>query len=127
LSDICFWLPHDVDEVLVEALVALDASGGRNKKPLIAYLRERTDLGDLGKWLANLLERYNLKRKRGGQETPAYDRTDIHRRMLLAEIAVEGGQTIEKAAADAGLKEEPFRDYLSGHRGSEQRMERRSR
>src|SRR5262249_1233184 len=75
-SDNAFWLPHDIDEALIEALVALDRSGGTNKKPLIELLRSRGYV-----YLADLLDRYQLKRKQGGRQTPLYDRTDIHRRL----------------------------------------------
>jgi hypothetical protein len=124
LCDIAYWLPDDVDEVLIEALQKVDASQGRNTGPLIAALRARNDY--LLALLADLLQRYQLKRKRGRQQTPIYDRTDIHRRLDMAKHDVQvNKKTREQAAADWHVPVKVLEAHLSGKRGSERRMAKR--
>jgi hypothetical protein len=128
-SDNAFWLPHDVDEEAIEALVLLDASDGENKQPLIKILRRRGRMypahRDVYFYVADVLDRYQLKRKPGGRRTPAYDRTDVERRLEMAKSDRANGKSLQQAAADWGLKPNALDNFRLGKRGSTRRMKRR--
>jgi hypothetical protein len=115
--DNAFWLPHDVDEELIEALRTFERSKGKGEKkdkklfeqlrrPLIDLLRRRGNIPayiahrDVYFFLADLLDRHQLMRKRGGQQTPLYDLPDEHRRLMLAKADMAKGKSLEQAAAD---------------------------
>jgi hypothetical protein len=128
-SDNAFWLPNDVDEGVIEALKLLDDSDGENKQPLIKILRQRGRMypahRDVYFYVADVLDRYQLKRKRGGQKTPAYDRTDVERRLEMAKSEIANGKSLQQAAADWGLNPNALENFRLGKRGSTRRMKHR--
>jgi hypothetical protein len=94
LSDRAFWIPLEVSESLVEALAAFDkAHGGKDeaakaaaKAALCSELRvkEWPLSGIVGWYLADLLERYELKRPPHKPRTPLYDMSEADISLHLA-------------------------------------------
>jgi hypothetical protein len=115
-SDNGFWLPHDVDEEAIEALVLLDDSDGKNKQPLIKMLRRRGRMypadRDVYFYVADVLDRYQLKRKPGKRQTPTYDLTDVERRLEMAKSDIANGKSLQQAAADWGLNPDALENFL---------------
>ncbi len=57
----------------IEALEAIDSGG--EKRPLVKLLKSNKSIPKAAKWhIADLLERYQLKRHPGKQATPSYER-----------------------------------------------------
>lgn len=134
LSDYAFWLPHDVDEELIEALATLDRSNGKNKQPLIELLQRRSDVAayrahrDFYFYLADLLERYQLKRKQGGQQKPLYEPTELHKRLMMAADDMrEHGKSLDDAAHAWGIRPALLAEYRQGKRRPERAWERRAK
>ena len=124
ISELAFWLPENTDWELIEALYALDRCN--DKEPLIGLLRRR---GGGNVFLADLLERYTLRRKPGRyQRTPAYDKTPIEQRIAGAMMAVrKHGRSPAAAARYWGLDPDQLADALAGKRLSTRRMQARLR
>jgi hypothetical protein len=121
LTDNAFWLDHDVDCELIEALHAIDQRG--DQEPLICLLRKRGDI-----YLADLFERYNLRHKPGGQQIPVYDMSDIDRRLAMAVTAVrEQGVALAAAADHWRIDIRALETELAGRRGSTRRARDRRR
>jgi hypothetical protein len=93
--------PDDVgDDALILSITAVDQSGGTDKAPLIAVLKQRGHI-----YLADMLERYELKRPaRRKPRTPIYTMTKTHTRYWLAKSCVESGMDPTEAAARYGIK-----------------------
>jgi hypothetical protein len=107
-----FWLPENTDWSMVDALYVFDQFG--IKEPLLKLLRARGDI-----YLADFLQRYDLKRKLGRQQTPEYDLSDIERRLAMAVKDVrEHGVTLAAAADHWGLSIPTLEMRLAGRRGS---------
>jgi hypothetical protein len=115
------------------ALEAIDKLG--DKKPLIALLNSELDLPRKARGhLANLLDRYQLKKKKGGQSTPTYDSSPAEATLALDVEAVnkliKNGTSSKDALAQVAERRGP--DYLEilgnaqhGSRGSTNRIKKR--
>jgi hypothetical protein len=115
LTDNAFWLDDDADCELIEALHAIDQCG--DKAPLICLLRARGN-----RYLADLLERYDLKRKRGRPQTPSYNKSDVEARLAMAVKDVrERGVAPCTAAERWRLDLRTLQLALEGRRGSSRR------
>ena len=74
-------------EAWITALEAIDRKG--DKEPLLNFLKSNRELSrDARIYLADLLARYQLKKKRGGQTKPAYDRSEAEEMLALGINAV---------------------------------------
>lgn len=116
----------------INALWVIDHGG--DKVPLINLLRSNSSIPKKAKWLlADLLERYALKRPRGRSRTPAYDLSETEMWLRWADQAVRGymrkgmilDRAIEKAALRYEVNAETLRTYHSGRHSSARRMRRR--
>jgi hypothetical protein len=102
-SDNAFWLDrfnlsHE-EWALVDAIWHIDAHG--DKAPLLKLLRGTGKQRDY--YLADLLERYELKRPRSRQRTPAYALTLRERVIAIARYAIRNrpeGQTVAAAVEE---------------------------
>lgn len=131
MHDAAFWLGDEFDP-WVAALEAIDQLG--DKKPLMALLNSEHDLPQAARGhLANLLDRYQLKKKRGGQSTPSYDRSPAEAALICDVEAVnkliKNGMSVKDAVAEVAERRGP--DYLvilgnaqHGSRGSTNRMKK---
>jgi hypothetical protein len=137
IHDVAFWLGDEFDP-WVAALEAIDKR--KDKGPLLALLKSDHDLPHAARvYLADLLDRYQLKRKKGGQSVAVYDRTDADRIFELANARanelIECGLTTEdacnKAAKDFGIPDRGkdgvsmLLDFRAGKRGGSARMKKR--
>jgi hypothetical protein len=85
--DLLYWAvnPDPRSRRWLEALSNVDVYGDKSK--LLELLRSGEELSpDIRYHIADLLERYELKRRRGRQQTPSYDRTPGQ---WALEVAVE--------------------------------------
>jgi hypothetical protein len=119
-------------EAWLSALLDIDKRG--NKKRLLQLLRSKTPIPAEARWhVADLLERYELRRPRGGRTTPSYDRSPAETLLEAANEAVsrsrEEGQTlnaaIEEHARLYGVDPKKLRDYRTGKYFSARRMKKR--
>jgi hypothetical protein len=131
LYDRGFWL----DAVTIhwaEAIEAIDKRG--DKEPLKKLLKSEFELPpEARRFLADLIDRYQLKLKRGRKATPAYDRTYIE---AILELAIDD-VLAHRGAIDVALKEvaeewdyegiteKKLKNAFEKRRGSTRRMEAR--
>jgi hypothetical protein len=113
-------------EDLVNALHALDKSAGANKAQLVKLLKSTGETRDT--LMADLLERYILKRPEGHQRQPVYSMTDKNAAFESARGEVAELQAVAKlrgdrlSAADAvtrvakerGIPRHKLDDYVNG-------------
>jgi hypothetical protein len=94
ITDRNFWQEYNLElDPWLEALEDIDQ--GRGTAALIKLLKGKEPIPrDL---IADLLKRYNLTRKRGGQSTPEYDLSHRDRRLLLAMMEI-------RRYCDSGMK-----------------------
>jgi hypothetical protein len=133
LVDRAFWLGDDTSlDCWVTALDAVDKRG--DKEPLLKLLRSEHDLPREARvYLADLLARHQLKKKRGGQSVPAYDRTDADQRLLLAiedvrrlrKKRVSVKEALDRVSESHGISPEVLATEYRGSRGSTRRMMKR--
>lgn len=135
MHDIAFWLGDDTSEIdpWVSALEAIDKR--RDKEPLIALLKSDRELSHEARaYLADLLDRYQLKKKRGGQSTAAYDRSPADRVLELGDARANDyierdGMTVERACNKAekefGIPDGFLIDFHTGKRGGSARIKKR--
>jgi hypothetical protein len=113
------------------ALLDIDKRG--DKKRLLQLLRCKTPIPAEARWhIADLLERYELHRPRGGRATPSYDRSPAETLLEAANEAVslrEEGQTLDAAIEENarlyGVDPKKLRKYRAGKRSSSRRMKKR--
>jgi hypothetical protein len=113
---------------------------GGGSGPLLALLKSDSELPYAARvYLADLLDRYQLKKKRGGQSTAAYDRSPVDRILEAANARanelIESGMTtegaFEKAAKEFSIPDRGrdgvslLYDFHTGKRGSSVRMKKR--
>ena len=121
LSDNAFWLPENTDWSMINALQAFDQHG--DKRPLLELLRERGEV-----FLADFLERYELRRKPHRPRAPAYDKTPIERRIAGAVRDVRVNQVEKRTAAERWrIDIRALETRLAGKRGATRRHARRLR
>jgi hypothetical protein len=143
--DRAFWLDLGRHKYWIEAFETIDKRG--DKAPLLELLKSKSDLPRDVRWyLADLLARHQLKKKRGAQATPAYDRTDVEAVLIWAIDDVRGlvkrgmsvADALEKVVESRGYKinvsdEDTIGDKFlrklalayKGNRGSTNRMKKR--
>jgi len=126
LRDNAYWLGHaSIDDEWLTAFDVLDTRG--DKRPLVALLRKSKQPRD--QQMADLLERYDLVRKRGGQRTPAYNRSKVEIKIDLALLylrklrrqGVPKKEAITEAADCYRLRFEVLENAYEGKRGSRRR------
>jgi len=134
LVDRAFWLGDESTAHLdpwITALEAIDKQG--DKGPLMALLKSERDLPhDVRIYLADLLARHQLKKKRGAESVPAYDRTDAEAMLELAikdvrerESGISVKDALEKASKSRGIPHELLSSAYRGSRSSTRRMKKR--
>jgi hypothetical protein len=126
-----FWHGDETTE-LGPWLMALEAIDKRaDKAPLINLLKSDCSLPRSIRWyLADLLRRYALRKLRGAQATPAYDRTFTEAKLEWAHLLmleyIEQGKSVreagEQAAKERAVPEQHLDDYHKGRRTSTRRM-----
>ena len=118
----------------ITAIEAIDKRG--DKTPLLALLKSQHDLSpEVRFYLADLLERHELKKPPHRPRTPAYDRTAADAALELAVRRVRdyksGGMGIERAlervSTEHSIPLEVLGNAYEGRRGSTNRAKRRSR
>jgi hypothetical protein len=135
LDRAAWWLPaNDEDPRCLEdedwllALACIDETG--DKAPLVALLKSDVPLPSIPReWIADLLDRYELSRKRGKPRVPIYDRSEsetalIKAKRCYAEARQDGlGQeaAVKWAAKQWGLPVATVRNAVQGRRGSSRR------
>ncbi len=116
----------------IDALRAVDRD--LDAAPLADLLKSGSPMPADARWfVADLLERYKLKRPRGGQRTPAYDLSEAGRRLAWAkelvrqEVANGRGRddAVELAARVYGVGEEALCAFLQGKHASARRQKKR--
>jgi len=126
-EDDALWPWSHIDgltELWSEALAAIDAR--RDALPLIAILESDTPMTRTARrHVADMLRRHQLKRKPGGQATPAYAVSRQDAKMVLARKYVQAGATVEQAAARYRLDIRAVRDAVASERGSTRRAMRK--
>jgi hypothetical protein len=129
-----FWLDDDDPEDWIAALEAIDKRG--DKRPLVTLLKSQRDLSPRARfYLADLLDRFELKRPAHRPRTPAYDRTLAEAILLWgvqeARELVKAGMSVvdalDKAAKESSIPLEILSNAYEGKRGSTNRAKRRSR
>src|SRR5262249_47821831 len=118
----------------IDALMDIDFQGRGDKRRLLELLRSDTELPPEARWyLADLIERYELKRPRGGQRTPAYQRSDTDAKLSrasksLREYVAQGRKLADvmgKVADTWGVDAYTLRNYHEGKHASARRMKKR--
>jgi hypothetical protein len=126
-----FWTEDELTQTWIAALEAIDYRG--DKEPLIQLLKN-TEINATAAWhLADLLDRYNLTKLRGGQRTPSYDYPPALRKLIQAQkyykryVArrMSKDRAFEQAASTCGVKEEKLRNLVSGKYASARRVQKR--
>jgi hypothetical protein len=117
----------------IDALLKVDRNN--DVAPLVSLLRSSsTPLPQDGRrHIADMLERYRLVRKRGGRQTPSYDRSLTEARLIWARDAIrkerKSGQTldenIKQQARVHGVSADSLRAFVGGRHGSARRMQKR--
>jgi hypothetical protein len=124
LLDYAFWLD---DPSLNDWLMAFDdVDKGRGNGRLLDLLKSEHDLPHQARfYLADLLERHQLKKKRGAQSVPAYDRTYAEQRLIIAREDVRSRESresvetaLERVSKSHGIPPEVLADAYHGRRGS---------
>jgi hypothetical protein len=140
--DRAFWLADPdsgepitpIEEEWITAIEAVDKRG--DKIPLVALLKSQSDLSpEVRFYLADLLERNELKKPPHRPRTPAYDRTAADAALEWAVQRVRdyrsGGMGIERAlervSTEHSIPLEILGNAYEGKRGSTNRARRRSR
>jgi hypothetical protein len=133
LVDRAFWLGNDTSlDCWVTAFDDVDKRGDKGR--LLDLLKSEHDLPREARfYLADLLARHELKKKRGGQSVPAYDRSDTEQRLILAiedvrrlrKRRVSVGEALDRVSRSHGIPLEVLAAAHRGSRGSTRRMARR--
>jgi len=136
LVDRAFWLGDrtDLDDWIM-ALEAIDKRG--DKTPLLALLRSKRKLLDkVRSYLADLIDRYQFVKKRGGKLTPEYNRTENNAILELGIIQVKGlvkrgkrvKDALEEISESLGVQLSTLESAHSGkHTSFRRRIKKRSR
>lgn len=117
----------------IEAFEAID-SPRSNKGPLVELLRANVRMPWPAPWhLADLLERYDLKRPRGNQkEVASYDYSEAWAKLIRGKQyfkhyknQMTRDDAIRKAAQKVGIKVGTLRNYIDGRNTSTRRLAKR--
>jgi hypothetical protein len=134
LVDRAGWLDDPRDEPWVNALEEIRHRG--NKDALIALLRSpNAELTPQARWfLADMLDRYDLKKPASRPRTPAYDRPPAEEKLFWGEKAVRERDrrvsvraAISEAAITYGISESSLEAAYNERRGSTRRVKKRTR
>jgi hypothetical protein len=140
--DNAFWLGNDTSaDLWIDVLDDIDnaqddAERNRQKQRLVDLLKSDHELSPLARYyLADLLERYNLKRPKGGRKVPAYDLSEIERRVALAISQVKNrdkkkvtlAEAQRRAADSYRITLRSLKSAYEKPRGSARRMKERHR
>lgn len=128
------WLDNNwFTDQWVDALEEIDKKD--DKKSLLALLRSNLELTPDARWfLADLLERYDLRRPNHSPRVPAYDRSpaesiifNAKRRVkeLVKEKGLKVSEALEKVAIEYSLPTETLALAYNDRRGSTRRLRRR--
>ena len=139
VSDRAFWLaPYPFRDRWIDALEDIDRRG--DKTALLALLRADSTMPREARcFLADLIDRYTLKKKRGRQRVPLYDKSHTEALLEMANEDVDDLMATKvislRDAADIvrksyGLWEvvngnDPLLNFRRGSRGSTRRMKKR--
>ena len=133
--DRAFWLGDETAHLdpWITALEAIDKRG--DKGPLLALLKSEFDLPREARvYLADLLARHQLKKKGGGQTTPAYDRTEVE---IVLSLAIDDvrelvrtrkrrvAEALEQTSRTRGIPPNILESAYKDRRGSTRRMKKR--
>jgi hypothetical protein len=118
----------------IEAFMAIDGRR-RDTAPLIRLLRDNVPMPWPAPWhLADLLERYNLKRPLGNpKQNPSYDYSEAWAKLILAKRyfknyrynRMDRDEAIEKAARKCGISVITLRNFIEGRYTSARRFAKR--
>jgi hypothetical protein len=132
ISARAFWLDDSTVRWWAEAIEAIDKRG--DKEPLKSYLRSELELlPEARLFLADMIDRYQLKPKRGRKATPAYDRTGVEAMLEIAikDVSAHRGE-IDVALKEVaqrysiyGITEKTLKNAFEERRGSTRRMKAR--
>jgi hypothetical protein len=124
---------HDpTTQVWIDAIRDIDKDS--DSRDLVGLLRSNYPMTDAARqYLADLINRRQLKRKKGRQKTPAYTESEVDQRVFLAEDAVEalveGGDSVltslAKVSKDARITEGSLVNARAGKRGAARRLKSR--
>ena len=127
------WL--DVDLATGKWIVAFEKlDKQRNKSSLLELLRSDWELSSTARaYLADLLDRYEFKNKRGRKRTPAYDRSRSEAMLYLAvqyvrddvDNGMKVNKAVEKQALSYSIPEQTLHDAYAQRRGSTRRVKKR--
>ena len=134
ILDRAFWLGKEgsqTDPINVWALAveAIDLRG--DKAPLLKLLRSAAELPPEGRaFLADLLERYELRKRKGKPRTPAYDRTLVEAMMLIGiqlvrhirKYGVRTDDAVKLAATYLLIDPHKLGEAYAGKRGASRRI-----
>jgi hypothetical protein len=135
--DRAYWLDDDQRRCSgpwIDALEHVDKRG--DKGPLIALLKSQRALPRLARvYLADLIERYELRRPAHRPRTPAYVLSNAESRLTLAKEHVRAHRAsgmsykdaVAAAAKDWSIGENMLATFCAGRRGSSRRMKKRTR
>jgi len=136
LADTAFWLDQsDPSWPWYLALEDIDKRG--DKTALLKLLRSGEMPATIGHHLADLLERYQLRRRPGRQRTPSYDRSDSEAVLLIAidevRARVKKGMKVSDAITEVAkgytwcrLSEDTLALAYAGQLGNMRRIGKRS-
>ena len=127
------WINCNIREwIWYYALEELDKGG--KKGPFLNLLRSNWKLPpDVRFHIADMLERYELKKKRGRPRVPSYDRSDAERTAIyvrdrvrdLIKEGMKAGDAIAKVAEENKMLESTVDNAYGGRRGSSRRVKKR--
>jgi hypothetical protein len=135
VSHRAYWLNDDQRQRIcpwIDALEQIDKWG--DKGPLTALLRGSEPVpNEVGVYLADLLERHELRRNRHRPRTPLYDWSTADSRLILAKESVdtysENGMSFDDsvamAAKEYSIPHNVLENYCKGKRGSSNRKKKR--
>jgi hypothetical protein len=116
----------------VDAIEAIDKRG--DKEQLTSLLKSDFKLTPKARlFLADMIDRYQLKPKRGRKPTPAYHRSPVEWRLECAieDVRAHRGEIdvalreIAQRYAEYGITEKKLKNAFEGRRGSTRRMKAR--
>lgn len=114
----------------IDAFEAIDVRG--DKLPLIKLLEKNIEMPWPAPWhLADLLKRYNLRKRRGRQMAPSYANPPAMQKLVRARkyylryVKEDRATAFERAAGKDGVDEEILRAFVEGKYGSKRRVQKR--
>lgn len=134
IVDRAFWLGKEgsrTDPINVWALAVEAIDLGGDKAPLVKLLRSNAELPPEGRaFVADLLERYELRMRKGKPRTPAYDRTLVEAILLICiqrireyrDRGIKLDDALDMAAEEFRFDRDKLKDAYAGKRGGSRRI-----